>query len=81
MSAKPTAERLVVDELFIELGVVLEHGGHHALQRLVMLDLGVLFVGVFLVFWYAVSAATWAGISSVMSLRTWSLSVQGTSPN
>ncbi len=35
----------------------------------------------FLAFWYALSAATLAGISSVISLWTRSASVQGTLPN
>ena len=43
---QPSPEPLVVFKLLEELHVVVEHGSHHALQGLVMLDPGVLPVGV-----------------------------------
>ena len=43
---QPSPEPLVVCELLEELHVVVKHGSHHALQGLVMLDPGVLPVGV-----------------------------------
>ena len=42
----PPPERFVVHELLEELHVVVEHGSHHAPQRFVMFDSGVLPVGV-----------------------------------
>jgi len=44
----PTAEGLVVHELLEELGVVLEDGGHDSAEGLVVLDAGVLLVGILL---------------------------------
>jgi hypothetical protein len=43
---QPAAERVVVLELFEELGVILEHRRDHPLEGLVVLDAGVLPVGV-----------------------------------
>lgn len=43
---EPTAKVIVVLELFEELCVVLKHGCDHALEGLVVLDAGVLSVGV-----------------------------------
>ena len=43
---QPSPESLVVCELLEELHVVVEHGSHHAPQGFVMLDPGVLPVGV-----------------------------------
>src|SRR5882672_6586535 len=45
---QPPPERLVVHELFEQLGVVLEHRRHDARERLIVLDAGVLLVGVLL---------------------------------
>ena len=42
----PAPERLVVCELLEELHVVVDHGSHHTPQGFVMLDPGVLPVGV-----------------------------------
>src|SRR5580765_8323508 len=39
---QPLLERGIVAELLEELGVVLQHGGHHARERLVVLDACVL---------------------------------------
>jgi hypothetical protein len=36
----PTRERLVVHELLEQLGIILQHSGHHARERLVVLDAG-----------------------------------------
>lgn len=46
----PPFEPLVVHELFEQLGVILHHCRHYAGQRLVVLNAGVLFVGVLLAF-------------------------------
>jgi hypothetical protein len=40
----------------------LEQSGHHTRQRLVKLNTRILFIELFRAFWYALSAATLAGI-------------------
>src|SRR5689334_21413110 len=45
---QPPPETLVVHELLEQLRVILQHGGHHARQCLVVLDAGVLLVRILL---------------------------------
>ena len=43
---QPAFEFRIVAELFVELGIILEHRGHDAFQRLIMLDLRILLMTV-----------------------------------
>ncbi|KUK56519.1 MAG: hypothetical protein XD80_1883, partial [Synergistales bacterium 53_16] len=43
---QPAAEPFIVAELLKELGVILEQRGHHTSEGLVVLDAGVLLVGI-----------------------------------
>jgi hypothetical protein len=71
----------VVTELLKRLSVILHDAVHYPDEGLIVLDPGILPVIVLLGFRYALSAATFAGMSFVVSSRTRSLSCQSMSPN